>query len=61
MTKPKSMLLSVAMILTLGLFFAPTSIRAEDGGPQNTSNSQSSGGSSLTLADLIRITILVLR
>jgi len=61
MKKLKSSLLSLTMILALGLVFQPTQVRAEEsGGPQNTSNTQSSGGSSPTLADLLRIAMSLL-
>ena len=51
MRKVKSMLVSLAIIASLGLFFHPAQVRAE--GPQNTSNSQSSGGSSPTLLQVL--------
>jgi hypothetical protein len=58
MKKVKSALLSLTMILVLGLVFQPTQVRAEEsGGPQNTSNTQTNGGSSPTLGDLIRIAL----
>lgn len=59
MKKAKSMLLSLTMILALGLIFQPTQVRAESGGPQNTSNSQSSGSSSPTLVQVISILLSI--
>ncbi|MEK6321028.1 MAG: hypothetical protein AABN33_05035 [Acidobacteriota bacterium] len=61
MKKVRSILLSLAIILTVGLFFQPTAVRAENGGPQNTSNSQSSGSASLTLAQLAALVAAALR
>ncbi len=60
MKRLRSMLLTLTIILAIGLVFQSTSVRAESGGPQNTSNSQSSGGSSPTLADVIRIILSLL-
>jgi hypothetical protein len=60
MKKLRSMVLTLTIILAIGLVFQPTSVRAENGGPQNTSNSQSSGGSSPTLADVIRILMSII-
>ena len=53
MRKVKSLLVSLAIIASLGLFFHPAQVRADGGGPQNTSNSQSSGGSSPTLLQVL--------
>jgi len=61
MKKVRSMLLSLAIALTVGLIFQPTLVRAETGGPQNTSSSQSSGGSTLTLAQTVAILAAALR
>ena len=62
MKKLKSLLLTLTMLLAIGLVFQPTQVRAESGGgPQNTSNSQSSGSSAPTLSDIIRILITVIR
>ena len=64
MRKFKSMFLSVAIVAVLGFFFQPVQVRAEGtgggGGPQNTSNSQSSGGSGPTVADMIRTMVIIL-
>jgi hypothetical protein len=60
MKRLRSMLLTIAIILAIGLVFQPASVRAENRGPQNTSNSQSSGGSSPTLADVIRILMSII-
>ena len=62
MRKLKSMLVALAIVAGLGLFFQPTQVRADEGGggPQNTSNSQSSGGSSPTMADVIRTLVIIL-
>ncbi len=61
MKRLRSILLTLTIILAIGLVFQPTQVRAEEsGGPQNTSNSQSSGGSSPTLSDVIRIILSLL-
>jgi hypothetical protein len=60
MKRLRSMLLTLTIILAIGLVFQPTQVRANDGGPQNTSNSQSNGGSSPTLADIIRILMSII-
>jgi hypothetical protein len=61
MKKIRSMLLSLTIILTVGLVFQATPVRADAGGPQNTSSSQSSGGSSPTLLDAIRLIMTIIR
>lgn len=61
MKKVRSMLLSLAIILTVGLALQSTTARAETGGPQNTSSSQSSGGSTLTLAEIAALLAAALR
>lgn len=61
MKKLRSLLLSLTILLAIGLVFQPTQVRAESGGPQNTSNSQSSGSSAPTLSDIIRIIMTVIR
>jgi hypothetical protein len=61
MKKVRSMLLSLTIILTVGLAFQPLPVRADAGGPQNTSSSQSSGGSSPTLLDAIRLVMTIIR
>jgi hypothetical protein len=61
MKRLRSMLLTLTIILAIGLIFQPTQVRAnESGGPQNTSNSQSNGGSSPTIADIIRILMSIM-
>jgi hypothetical protein len=61
MKRLRSMLLTLTIILAIGLIFQPTHVRAnEGGGPQNTSNSQSNGGSSPTIADIIRILMSIM-
>ena len=57
MKKMRSMLLSLSIILTVGFVFQATPVRAEGSGPQNTSSSQSSGGSSPTILDTLRLII----
>lgn len=61
MKKVRSMLLSLAIILTVGLALQSTTARAETGEPQNTSSSQSSGSSTLTLAQIAAILAAALR
>lgn len=61
MKKLKSMLLSLTIVLALCLAAGPIQVRAEPGGPQNTSNSQSSGSSSLTLAQIAAIIAAAIR
>ena len=62
MKRLRSMLLALTIILAIGLAFQPAQVRAEEnGGPQNTSNSQSSGGTAPTLADIIRILMSIIR
>lgn len=62
MKKFRSMLLSLTIVLALCLAAGPVQVRADPpGGPQNTSNSQSSGGSSLTLAEIAALIAAGLR
>jgi len=58
MKKLKSILVSLTIVLALCLGAGPMTVRADpSGGPQNTSNSQSSGGSGLTLAQLAALLV----
>jgi hypothetical protein len=62
MKKLRSTLLSLTILLALCLTVSPIQVRADpSGGPQNTSNSQSSGGSSLTLAQIVAIAASMIR
>ena len=61
MKKCKSMLVTLTIILALGLVFLPAQVRADSGGPQNTSNSQSTGSSGPTLSDLLRLILMTIR
>ena len=63
MKKLKSMLLSLTLVLAIGLIFHPTPVRATDGngsGPQNTSNSQTTGGSTPTIVDVLRVLVVAI-
>jgi predicted secreted Zn-dependent protease len=59
--KCRSMLTTLAIILALGLVFLPAQARAEGSGPQNTSNSQSTGSSGPTLSDILRLILMTIR
>jgi hypothetical protein len=61
MKKLRSTLLSLTIVLALCLTISPIQVRAESGGPQNTSNSQSSGSSSLTLAQIAALIAAAIR
>jgi hypothetical protein len=53
MRKFKSILVSITILFALCSVAVPIQVRAEgSGGPQGTSNSQSSGSSGLTLAQI---------
>ena len=57
MKKLRSMLISLTIVLAVCLAMDPIQVRADPTGPQNTSNSQSTGSSSPTVSEII-ITIL---
>jgi hypothetical protein len=58
MKKLRSMILCLTLVLTLGLVLHPAPARAS--GPQDSSPSQSHGGGSPTLGDIIRIIMIVI-
>ena len=61
MKKCKSMLITLTIILAFGLVLLPAQVHAEGSGPQNTSNSQSSGSSGPTISDILRLILMTIR